>query len=198
MTTSNPCKCGRVVDLTTCYCGNPLGSMLHRPEIGHYFRANGCECHLQKSGNNPVPLMGNIEDFHTKFGLEYVGLPRILPDELQDFRERFLGEEVAEYIEGRQTVDNGLRTNDPEMVRTGLAHMLDGLVDIVYVAIGTAYLHGFDFEEAWKRVHGANMEKVRATNTLESRRGSTFDVVKPSGWVAPDLSDLVTPHAHEE
>jgi hypothetical protein len=35
------------------------------------------------------------------------------------------------------------------------------------------------------------MKKVRALRAVDSQRGSTYDVVKPSGWVAPDLSDLV-------
>lgn len=50
---------------------------------------------------------------------------------------------------------------------------------------------GFNFREAWRRVHEANMGKVRARRAQDSTRGSVFDVVKPPGWVAPDLSDLV-------
>lgn len=201
-------QCGKHADQTTCHCGQPLEAEDHGSGGSHNFVANGCECHLDFNGqavinrlrvraSSIVPMMEHLVAFHTKFGLEYTGLPRVLPDELQDFRERFLGEEVTEYIEGRQLADDGLRTNNPELVRAGLAQMLDGLVDLVYVALGTAYLHGFNFDEAWRRVHDANMEKVRAGSALESRRGSTFDVVKPPDWVAPDLSDLVTPNAHE-
>jgi len=36
------------------------------------------------------------------------------------------------------------------------------------------------------------MKKVRAaTDGSDSKRGSSLDVVKPEGWIAPDLSDLV-------
>lgn len=203
-------QCGNHADQTTCRCGKPLEAADHNPQSGgtHNFVANGCECYLPFNGqavierlrqrvSSMVPLTEHLAAFHVKFGLEYTGLPRLLPGDLQDFRERFLGEEVTEYIEGRRVADDGIRTNNPAMVRDGLAQMLDGLVDLVYVALGTAYLHGFDFDEAWRRVHGANMEKVRATSPLQSKRGSTFDVVKPQDWVAPDLSDLVTPNAHE-
>jgi predicted HAD superfamily Cof-like phosphohydrolase len=68
---------------------------------------------------------------------------------------------------------------------------LDALVDLVYVALGTAHMQGFDFNEAWRRVHDANMQKVRAQNADESKRGSALDVVKPEGWKPADLSDLV-------
>ena len=44
---------------------------------------------------------------------------------------------------------------------------------------------GFDFDEAWKRVHKANMKKVR----MKTER-SPIDIVKPIGWKPPDLKDL--------
>lgn len=126
--------------------------------------------------------MGNLfEDiiaFHKKFGLEYNGEPRVLDDELADYRAAFMREEWQEYIDGRVVDD--------------LEEMLDALVDLVYVALGTAYLHGFDFNQAWERVHAANMAKVRATAAEQSKRGTAYDVVKPEGWVPPDLSDLVS------
>jgi predicted HAD superfamily Cof-like phosphohydrolase len=74
-----------------------------------------------------------------------------------------------------------------------LVDQLDALVDLAYVVLGTAYLHGFRFNEAWRRVHAANMAKVRAERAEQSARGSTFDVVKPPGWKPADLSDLVAP-----
>jgi len=67
---------------------------------------------------------------------------------------------------------------------------LDALVDLAYVVLGTAFMHGFDFNEAWRRVHAANMQKVRATSPDVSKRNSSLDVVKPEGWTPPDLSDL--------
>ena len=119
-------------------------------------------------------LMRDIQEFHEKFGLEYNGPPRNLPSDLEQFRTDFMREELAEY----QTTHMK-------------AKKLDALVDLVYVAIGTAYLHGFDFNEAWRRVHEANMKKVRAKRADQSKRGSTYDVVKPPGWQPPNLIDLV-------
>jgi predicted HAD superfamily Cof-like phosphohydrolase len=50
--------------------------------------------------------------------------------------------------------------------------------------------NGFDFDEGWRRVHAANMSKVRATDATGKRK-SQWDVVKPEGWVAPTMEDLV-------
>lgn len=141
----------------------------------------------------------DIEEFHRKFGLEYRGKPRVLPPSLAKFREKFLREEMHEYMKAVESAKNELRnrslTFDDE-VAFHLEHALDALVDLVYVAIGTAHLHGFDFREAWRRVHLANMSKVRASSRAESKRKSSADVVKPPGWTAPRLRSLVSDHAH--
>lgn len=128
-------------------------------------------------------MMQDIEEFHKKFELVYEGAPRFLPDDLAKFRLMFMSEELDEYFDA-----SGVG-NEPNLEK-----QLDALVDLVYVALGTAYLHGFGngkFNEAWRRVHAANMTKVRALRAEDSTRGSTYDVVKPAGWQAPDHSDLV-------
>lgn len=122
-------------------------------------------------------LFGDITEFHQKFSLKYQGAPRALPKDLQKFRNLFLNEELKEYFHSVTEED--------------LEGQLDALVDLVYVAIGTAYLNGFDFNEAWYRVHKANMSKIRAERPADSKRGSGFDVVKPEGWQPPSLADLV-------
>ena len=124
-------------------------------------------------------FMEDIRDFHRKFGLHYAGGPRQLTLHLAEFRTKFMQEELDEY---------GIAT-----AKRDLEGQLDALVDLVYVAMGTAYQQGFDFDEAWRRVHAANMQKVRAERPADSKRGSGFDVVKPSGWVAPSHADLVVP-----
>lgn len=138
--------------------------------------------------------VADIADFHTKFGLEYTGKPRVLPRELADFRIRFGQEELDEYAshEAHASSERWV-SSKPDLANYSyhLEHMLDALVDEVYVTLGTSYLHGFDFKEAWRRVHAANMRKVRATSADQSKRGSTFDVVKPPEWEAPSHIDLV-------
>jgi predicted HAD superfamily Cof-like phosphohydrolase len=121
----------------------------------------------------------DIRAFHEKFELDYNGAAQALSLHLTQFRTKFMEEELDEYVVACVVQD--------------LEGQLDALVDLVYVALGTAYLQGFAFREAWNRVHAANMTKVRAARPADSKRGSGFDVVKPATWVAPQLKDLVTP-----
>lgn len=151
-------------------------------------------------GSKNFDPMRDIEAFHTKFALEYDGKPRVLPEGMASFRCEFLAEELREYTEGVIGAHLALLDNEgPRQqvaLEVNLAHMLDGLIDLTYVALGTAYLHGYDFREGWRRVHHANMQKVRAEDVAESKRNSTLDVIKPEGWTAPDLTDLVSDNAH--
>jgi predicted HAD superfamily Cof-like phosphohydrolase len=118
----------------------------------------------------------DIADFHFKFGLEQTEAKAILHKDEWSLRHKRLIEEIEEY---RVAAYEG----DDEAV-------LDALVDLVYIALGTAYRRGWDFGEAWRRVHEANMAKERG-KANNSKYGSPFDIVKPEGWVGPDHSDLV-------
>lgn len=144
-------------------------------------------------------FLQDIIDFHEKFGITYEGKPRVLPFDLADFRSKFNEEELKEWRQhaGAALID---LHDTPSMIPYRLQEMLDAHVDQFYVLLGTVYLQGLlpVFEEAWRRVHAANMAKVRAqADGSDSKRGSAYDVVKPAGWVAPDHADLVQDHAHQ-
>lgn len=130
--------------------------------------------------------MSNFEDvgrFHRKFGLPTSGatvLTSQLDPETLRFRIEFMREELNEFIEAAEAED--------------AAGMFDALIDLVYVAMGTAHLAGFPWEAGWALVQQANMAKVRATSASESKRNSSLDVVKPEGWTAPDIAGLIDLH----
>jgi len=122
-------------------------------------------------------LLGDINRFHNKFGFkknEKVGIPD--NPELVNFRTSFLMEELAEYTQAITKKDD--------------AAALDALVDIVYIALGTAWLFNLPFEKAWKEVQTANMKKVRA-KSKSKKRGTAFDVIKPNGWRPPDIDQVI-------
>ncbi len=142
------------------------------------------------------PLLADIKAFHEKYGLAYDGNPQMLTTTMHKFRTAFMQEELDEYCSANDQYLKDkfqLPTIPPPSQAQCLADLFDGLIDIVYVALGTAYLHGFDFESGWALVHEANMEKVRAESPSSSQRHSAFDVVKPEGWKAPNLLPLVVP-----
>jgi len=146
----------------------------------------------------------DIKNFHTKYQLQYEGTPRELPTDLALFRIGFMCEELAEYavacgftaiarqlndLHQHIKVENRWLCKQNEV--RNVEKQFDSLIDLVYVALGTSYMHGFDFDEGWRRVHEKNMTKVRVLRQEDSTRGSTYDVVKPKNWTPPDLSDLV-------
>ncbi|QOP64265.1 MazG-like nucleotide pyrophosphohydrolase [Microbacterium phage Quenya] len=130
----------------------------------------------------------DVQAFHGKYGLTED--PGVGNDEWLDFREDFMDEELAEFKKARREGDR--------------AGMFDALLDLVYVAMGTADGLRFPWQAGWDRVQAANMSKVRAARDgADSKRGTGFDVVKPPGWRAPDHSDLVAaparcPRCHDD
>lgn len=142
-------------------------------------------------------MWDDVVSFHVRFHLDYGGAPRLLPDDLHDFRVLFIGEELEEYAglpKGVLTafLREQLEARGPQVDSLKVREdQLDALVDMTYVILGTAYLQGFNFAEAWRRVQRANMSKVRVERVEDSKRGSKFDVVKPQGWKPPCHADLV-------
>lgn len=124
-----------------------------------------------------VDMMGDIKDFHEKFKLAGADGPSFLSDQVAEFRIKFLQEELDEYKKAVKECD--------------LPGQFDALIDLVYVALGTAYLQGFPWAEGWREVQRANMSKIRVENASESKRGSSFDVRKPPDWVGPDIIGIL-------
>lgn len=108
--------------------------------------------------------------FHKRFGIDYSGPPRTLPEELA-WRVKFLDEELQEYKDAIAAGD--------------LVKQFDALIDLVYVALGNAQLQGLPFDKGWNVVHDANMAKKLASELGVEARGPG-DVRKPPGWEPPE------------
>lgn len=139
-------------------------------------------------------LFNMVGEFHRKFGLRVTPAqccaswdrdPPSLPDpETFMFRLQFLLEELGETLAAYRKGD--------------LSKVADGLVDLIYVALGTAHMCGIPFDEIFDAVHEANMKKVRARTDAESGRGSSLDVVKPPGWTPPDVEGILQKYAEKQ
>lgn len=143
----------------------------------------------------------NFDDvgrFHTKFNLPVSqGKPIEVPEELLLFRLKFMLEELLEFTEAvgyelywDEVYGHQFIQNEPA-VEVDHAKAFDALIDEVYVVLGTAHLFGYPWQEGWAEVQAANMAKARATDDSQSERGGSFDVIKPPGWVAPDIAGLL-------
>ena len=118
-----------------------------------------------------------VADFHKKFGLDPTEQPDFPFEEIWILKNNHMQEELNEI---RAAAING-----------NLEEYFDGLIDLIYVALGAAYLANLPFNQGFIRVHQANMTKIRALREEDSKRGSTYDIVKPPGFVAPTLTDLI-------
>lgn len=153
--------------------------------------------------HNFPDLIGDVAAFHAKFGQEYLGKPRLLPDDLFDFRVKFHDEETHEYRDEQPKLLEAIERRDRRDIINSLELQLDALCDAAWVILGTADLQfgRKAFYEAWRRVVKANMAKVRKDLTEEgdgskdSGRAPKYDIVKPAGWMAPDHRDLVSDNA---
>lgn len=121
----------------------------------------------------------DVGEFRSKFGFqtETDGPPRLLPDKEFLAQVVHLQEELDEIYRGQAAGD--------------LAAVADGLVDLVYVALGTAQVMRLPFGALWDEVQRANMAKRKARDASESKRGDPNDVVKPEGWKEPNITGVL-------
>ena len=162
----------------------------------------------------------DISAFHRRFGFSNRKQAGFIEPEHMQMRLNFLLEELDELAQATGFTRNEgghYKTDSRPGAEHDLEGALDALVDLQYVLLGTAYLMGLlndkkvvdevdegddglpklyprvavIFEEAWDRVHKANMKKQRSLRGDKAKRGGQYDVVKPAGWKAPELSDLL-------
>lgn len=91
--------------------------------------------------------------------------------ELMKLRMRMLTEEYAETM-------NAYLQADPE-------EMIDGLIDLCVIAIGTLDIAGVDAEFAWNAVRDANMAKEPGVKPGRPNPLGLPDLLKPDDWQPP-------------
>jgi predicted HAD superfamily Cof-like phosphohydrolase len=67
---------------------------------------------------------------------------------------------------------------------------LDALLDFIVVSIGAIHSGGFDGEGGWREVMTTNLAKIDK-DTGKVRKREDGKVLKPLGWVAPELQPFV-------
>jgi predicted HAD superfamily Cof-like phosphohydrolase len=67
---------------------------------------------------------------------------------------------------------------------------LDALIDILVVTVGAIHSMGADAEGAWKEVMRTNFAKIDS-ETGKVRKREDGKVLKPLGWIAPELAQFL-------
>lgn len=89
-------------------------------------------------------------------------------------RKDFLVEEVDEYTDALEEDD--------------FIEQVDGLVDIIYIAIGTLLEMGIPIRSVFEEIHDSNMRKLDANGKPIIEGGK---IRKPEGWVGPNVAGAI-------
>ena len=118
----------------------------------------------------------DIHEMQSKYGVH--GWIHKNPDKLTEylqFRAAFLQEELTELNTALENRDS------PEVV--------DALIDLCVVAIGTLDALTINVDRAWDEVHKANMNKEVGIKETRPNPLGLPDLIKPEGWTAPNHYD---------
>lgn len=125
-----------------------------------------------------MSMWRTIVEFHKKFIPDaQQEKASLLRNDLMSFRINFLKEELCE-------LEKAVNENNLEEV-------FDALIDLTYVAMGTAWMMNLPWEEGWLEVHSSNMRKIKAEDASQSKRGHSIDIVKPKDWIGPNLKKIL-------
>ena len=119
----------------------------------------------------------DINRMHNKYGVrDWVS--QASPFELKKYLEFRLNFIKEEYDETREA-----------MIMEDAEEIVDGLIDICVVAIGTLDAMGINSHKAWDEVMKANMAKEVGEKPERPNPLGLPDLIKPAGWVAPSHED---------
>ena len=111
-------------------------------------------------------------------------------NDVRKFQEKFTPSAlptVPTYIDNMEDRINHLQEELDELFDAlTIEEMADALIDIVYIALGTALQMGLPWNKLWDDVQRANMSKVHG-NSLRHMH----DALKPPGWVGPKTLQIL-------
>lgn len=118
----------------------------------------------------------DMHDMHTKYAVREVvnTFDKEKLAKFLEFRINFLQEELNELKEAKNADD-----------------VVDALIDLTVVAIGTLDAYNVDSYTAWDRVYKANMDKEVGIKAGRENPLGLPDLVKPHGWQSPTHADNV-------
>ncbi|MGC0329122.1 putative HAD superfamily Cof-like phosphohydrolase [Streptomyces sp. SAI-170] len=116
-----------------------------------------------------------VREFHLAFGLDARTTPTEVAPDLAAHRGELLAEEAAEVAE--------VSVSGP------LDKLAHELADVVYVAYGTALVHGIDLDAVIAEIHRSNMTKLGPDGQVARRADGK--VLKGEHYEAPDVSAVL-------
>jgi predicted HAD superfamily Cof-like phosphohydrolase len=144
----------------------------------------------------PSEWVYDISEMHHKFGVNdavsQFDKSKLLA--YLQFRLNFLQEELDEAKTAYAVLLSSSTVNGEAAKANGNSaadDVVDAMIDLCVVAIGTLNALDVDADEAWTRVMAANMQKEPGIKPERPNPLGLPDMIKPTGWVAPVHGDNV-------
>ena len=125
----------------------------------------------------------DIGDMHTKFGVNDWVATKLQAGDVSTLRE-FLKFRIDFLKEELQETETAVESYNPEEI-------VDGLIDLCVIAIGTLDILNVDAYQAWDAVHAANMSKEPGVKPSRPNKFGLPDLIKPTkethgyDWIPP-------------
>lgn len=117
-------------------------------------------------------MIDDVRHFHATMGVPIEELPTLSTIERRLLRMRLIQEEAGETAQA--------------LIENDLAAIADGVIDLLYVTIGTAIELGLPIEALWAEVHRTNVAKAGGPIREDGKQ------LKPPGWTPPDIAGVLT------
>ena len=143
-----------------------------------------------------------VQDFHEKFG---VSVGTDLNMDNRELRAKLILEEAVETVAAMgYDVNAVIRIPGEGRGKTrwvefyghadseDIVEVVDGLADLIYVALGTAVSFGVDLGPIFDEVHRTNIAKDGGATRDDGK------ILKPDGWVGPDIAGILRAQAECE
>jgi hypothetical protein len=145
--------------------------------IGFRMTLNSAMEYLKQESVEEVDWVAGIEVLCNMYGSRPANVRQMSPVMQAEFLEmkiRHIEEEVREIRDASTP-----------------GELVDGIIDLCFVAIGTLYTFGVDAQKAWWRTMDANLKKKVGIKENRPNKFGLPDLVKPLGWEPPNHDDNV-------
>jgi len=118
-----------------------------------------------------------VKEFHNTYSCPIAESPAFPDDKLRQLRVRLLNEEVMEL--------------NSAMVNEDMIEVADGIVDCLYILIGTAITYGIAdaLPNLFAEVHHSNMSKLHDGKVVKREDGK---VIKGPQYTPPQLGKIIS------
>lgn len=135
-------------------------------------------------------LVEDVTAFHYVTETPVLTEPQLPSDERLMLRAELIREE------SRETID-ALHSGHSPAVRDALVEIADGIIDAIYVLVGTGLELGLPMQALWDEVQRSNMAKAVEQTTdgsFKVKKRADGKVLKPEGWEPPDIRGVLIAH----